>query len=83
MLMLLRSIKILLVNHGFMQNMMELAMFGDLQIGASLHDSYDEVGSPWLNSSVRCFGDKGDVEDITEGPSQYRPPTRKDTDSSH
>lgn len=21
----------------------------------------------WLNSQSRCFGDKGDVEDITEG----------------
>lgn len=21
----------------------------------------------WLNSQCRCFGDKGDVEDITEG----------------
>lgn len=23
--------------------------------------------SHWLNSQSRCFGDKGDVEDITEG----------------
>ena len=22
----------------------------------------------WLNYCLRCFGDKGDVEDITEGP---------------
>ena len=24
-------------------------------------------GAHWLNGSFRCFGDKGDVEDITEG----------------
>lgn len=26
----------------------------------------------WLNSRSRCFGDKGDVEDITEGLSSPR-----------
>ena len=34
--------------------------------------SPDEAGdcecSRWLNFELRCFGDKGDVEDITEGP---------------
>ena len=24
-------------------------------------------GAHWLNGTFRCFGDKGDVEDITEG----------------
>jgi len=23
----------------------------------------------WTNAAIRCFGDKGDVEDITEGGS--------------
>lgn len=26
------------------------------------------VREHWLNEFLRCFGDKGDVEDITEGP---------------
>lgn len=25
----------------------------------------------WLSCDSRCFGDKGDVEDITEGQDQY------------
>ena len=29
---------------------------------------HDELGH-WLNLDARCFGDKGDVEDITEGQS--------------
>ena len=62
--------KILQANHGFVQHLMDLQMFGDLSIQAVLDDSHDAEGSQWLNCSVRCFGDKGDVEDITEGLSQ-------------
>lgn len=29
---------------------------------------WDAVRVYWLNDYLRCFGDKGDVEDITEGP---------------
>ena len=29
-----------------------------------------ELGQ-WLNVESRCFGDKGDVEDITEGEHTY------------
>jgi hypothetical protein len=30
-------------------------------------EAWDSELGHWLNSKSRCFGDKGDVEDITEG----------------
>jgi len=34
---------------------------------AALDAAADAGLAQWLNCKSRCFGDKGDVEDITEG----------------
>ena len=33
----------------------------------NISDAWESELGHWLNSELRCFGDKGDVEDITEG----------------
>lgn len=37
----------------------------------------------WLNCEIRCFGDKGDVEDITEGGPPCSPASSLPTSSSN
>lgn len=33
----------------------------------AIEEEISAWGAHWLNGTFRCFGDKGDVEDITEG----------------
>lgn len=33
----------------------------------TIEEGNSSWGAHWLNGTFRCFGDKGDVEDITEG----------------
>lgn len=36
------------------------------------NDAWNTTLGHWLNIDARCFGDKGDVEDITEGQLMHR-----------
>ena len=47
----------------------------------SLQES--DAVSIWLNHATRCFGDKGDVEDITEGPFTNKMQTCDTQETNH
>lgn len=46
----------------------DTSIMDESQLDTEAHDAALDSGlRQWLNCESRCFGDKGDVEDITEG----------------
>lgn len=51
------------------QRLVDHTSFPSMEVALEEVEAYKAEWGHWLNCETRCFGDKGDVEDITEGKS--------------